>query len=868
MKRGLASLLLVLSFSFSASAQDLDGWEECDNGKPDVAISACERFLNSAKSDKARAQGHIQRGNAYSALGQVEKALTEYEAALKFEPENFTAMINRSAELIKTGRDDDALRQLDHATRLNPASALPFNNRSILYLKMDRPDEALAAANTAIELGPAVALAYNARSLAYQRLGQIREALIDIDRAITLEDKNEIFLERRAELYAMNRETDKAIADLTTLIEANPAATDYYNSRGVVRARAGAVEDALADFTTAIERKADSASLYNRGFVLEKAGKTSLALKDYDAALELDPDFAVVHAARGLLKLKLGQNDEALADLLAAEKYGPGQTTAFARLHADVTRMALNAVADAMAQLKHQRGSSDRYTVKNLYWTAISLVGPLPGENDVLDTDSKGTDAIAATSPAASATGTSASGAGSSPAPGGRTPGPGGQDAADAKTVSVAEQAATSIAGQAATPQAAKETVAVSRDPELENNCSLAGMSPCTARTYAIYAKELLEKGQRTGESQLDKAFEAANTAVGLAPHDSFTREVRAELYAAKGNADAAIADLTVASGIALSDPHPLNARGVVLARRGDFAAAMSDFEAALETEGGAYKYAHYNRGYINDRLGHNDEALQAYDEAVASDPEFFVALAARGILKEKMGKSGDARTDLEAAKKLRSNVRDVIGLKMANLVADAQHGPPGRTSFCNLDAAGIEVIGPLPEKEDMLQGEFFARNCKNGSGPSRESANTKQSAQREDAQEAAQPAPQPPTAEVTSKSPDAQLQSANRLASDDRNGRILSADEIFNLFNGNTSDGTMIAGGVYKEHYARGGDIRMRSHSGAWWLKKNQFCTSYEGMKTSCYDVRSLQHGRIVWEQEGTVLGSGRVLKGNPYKF
>lgn len=856
MKRGLASLLLVLSFSFSASAQDLDGWEECDNGKPDVAISACERVLNSAKTDSVRVQGHIQRGNAYSTLGQYQRALADYEAALKIEPENFTAMINRSAELIRMGRDGDALLQLDQATRLNPASALPFNNRAIVHLKMGKTAEALAAANTAIELDPAVALAYNARSLAYQRLGQIRDALIDIDRAIALEGKNEIFLERRAELYAMNRETDKAIADLTTLIEANPAETDYYNSRGVVRARAGAVEDALADFTAAIERKADSAALYNRGFILEKAGKTSLALKDYDAALELDPDFAVVHAARGLLKLKLGHKDEALTDLRTAERYGPEQTTEFARLHADVTRMALNAVADAMAQLQHQRGSSNRYTVKNLYWTGISLVGPLPGETDVRDADRKDADVAATTSLAASATGTSASGTANSPAPGGQGPGPEVRD--DAKTLSVA--------GQAPTPQAAEKTAAISREPELENNCRLAGMSPCTARTYAIFAKELLEKGQRTGESQLDKAFQAANTAVGLAPNDSFTREVRAELHAAKGDSDAAIADLTVASGIALSDPHPLNARGVVLARRGNFAAAMSDFEAALEIEGGAYKYAHYNRGYINEKLGHNDEALQAYDEAVSSDPEFFVALAARGILKEKMGRSEDARTDLEAAKKLRSNVRDVIGLKMANLVADAQHGPPGRTSFCNLDAAGIEVIGPLPEKEDMLQGEFFARSCKTPSGASSDSAG--RSAEREDAHAAAQPATQPPTAEATSRPSDAQLQTADRTPSDDRNGRILSADEVFNLFNGNTSDGTMIAGGIYREYYARGGDIRMKSHSGAWWLKENQFCTSYQGTKTSCFDVRSLQHGSIVWEQEGTVLGSGRVIKGNPYKF
>jgi hypothetical protein len=37
----------------------------------------------------------------------------------------------------------------------------------------------------------------------------------------------------------------------------------------------------------------------------------------------------------------------------------------------------------------------------------------------------------------------------------------------------------------------------------------------------------------------------------------------------------------------------------------------MADFDAALEVEGGAYKYARYNLGCVHEKLGHNNEALK-----------------------------------------------------------------------------------------------------------------------------------------------------------------------------------------------------------------------------------------------------------------
>lgn len=96
----------------------------------------------------------------------------------------------------------------------------------------------------------------------------------------------------------------------------------------------------------------------------------------------------------------------------------------------------------------------------------------------------------------------------------------------------------------------------------------------------------------------------------------------------ASADAQAAAVDTLIQAGL------DQLAAGDVKAARGSFVSVLAlDPDNAL---------GHYNLGVIAQQAGRNDEALNSYDAALASDPTFAAALFNKGILMEPI--------DLEAA--------------------------------------------------------------------------------------------------------------------------------------------------------------------------------------------------------------------------
>ncbi len=62
---------------------------------------------------------------------------------------------------------------------------------------------------------------------------------------------------------------------------------------------------------------------YNRGMELSRRGRTADAIADYDAALKLDPGFALALYQRGLLYQAQGQTVLADLDLMRARQLNP-----------------------------------------------------------------------------------------------------------------------------------------------------------------------------------------------------------------------------------------------------------------------------------------------------------------------------------------------------------------------------------------------------------------------------------------------------------------------------------------------------------------------------------------------------------------
>ena len=92
---------------------------------------------------------------------------------------------------------------------------------------------------------------------------------------------------------------------------------------------------------------------------------------------------------------------------------------------------------------------------------------------------------------------------------------------------------------------------------------------------------------------------------------------------------------------------------------------------------------------------------------------------------------------------------------------------------------------------------------------------------------------------------------------------------EITQALVGNTVEGTMLNGSTYKEFYARDGSIRTEDGAtGTWRFSGDQMCFNYGGDGENCLGV-ALSDRALGWlDENGTTVGAGEILRGNPNKF
>lgn len=157
--------------------------------------------------------------------------------------------------------------------------------------KNDAGDCALSACSEAVRLDPKSADAYYCRASMYRDKGERDNAIADMDEAIRLKTDQAQYYGTRALLYADTNAYDKAIADMSKKIEMlkDGATFNDYNSRGDYYYEFGKYEDALKDYNEAVRLKPDYPYNYSdRANAYEKLGKTDLAAADNKKFDELD----------------------------------------------------------------------------------------------------------------------------------------------------------------------------------------------------------------------------------------------------------------------------------------------------------------------------------------------------------------------------------------------------------------------------------------------------------------------------------------------------------------------------------------------------------------------------------------------------
>jgi len=288
----LAAFLLMGQSSRDPQALYKAGFDARVAGDYDAAIRLLSAAIDSGKlNDNDLATSYNNRGMAFAATDQPDKAVADYNAAIKIAPVYGPAYLNRGNVYYSQDKYDQALADFNIALKISPSYALAYNSRGGVYYSKGEFDAAIADFTAAIKYKPDYGNAYWNRGRSYSSKGNFKQALADFDEAIRFKPKESRIYVDRAMVRSALKDEAGAIADYTAAVEIDPQDAKIYNTRGDSYFTLGQIEKAVADYGTASRLAPTYPDPFtSRGRIeLFHQNRPSAAVEDLAAGVRLDP---------------------------------------------------------------------------------------------------------------------------------------------------------------------------------------------------------------------------------------------------------------------------------------------------------------------------------------------------------------------------------------------------------------------------------------------------------------------------------------------------------------------------------------------------------------------------------------------------
>ena len=101
---------------------------------------------------EALSENYVQRANVRASLGKYEKAITDYDTAIRLKPQHAEAYYNRGLAKANLGQYEAAIADFDAALDLNPQDAMAYTNRGEAKGHLEKHEEARTDLQRALEL--------------------------------------------------------------------------------------------------------------------------------------------------------------------------------------------------------------------------------------------------------------------------------------------------------------------------------------------------------------------------------------------------------------------------------------------------------------------------------------------------------------------------------------------------------------------------------------------------------------------------------------------------------------------------------------------------------------------------------------------
>ena len=145
-----------------------------------------KKEIRPKKKKDRKLKRHFTAGRKFYDKRMYNRALQEFDQAVKIDPSNFRAHYWRGRVYLKMGHYDKATVDFKMAVKLKPHYVRPYLNLGWLYYQKGKYEESIQYLNKAIELEPNNGWAYYTRGRSYFKKGDLQSALKDTKKSCFL----------------------------------------------------------------------------------------------------------------------------------------------------------------------------------------------------------------------------------------------------------------------------------------------------------------------------------------------------------------------------------------------------------------------------------------------------------------------------------------------------------------------------------------------------------------------------------------------------------------------------------------------------------------------------------------------------------
>ncbi len=214
------------------------------------------------------------------------------------------------------GKDSLAVEDYDAGLRYNPEDKYFLFYKAVAQTEMKKAKDAESTFARLLRIYPNFEEGYAARGRLRAAEGDTVGALADLDKAISI-SRNLInaFL-MRAQIESEQKRWEAALQDMDAAIRLQPQEADLYVNRAYLRYNLDDYFGAMSDYNYTLELEPyNSAALFNRALLRYEVKDLNRAADDFNAVLKYDPDNFHARYNLGLVNMERGRHKEAIADL-------------------------------------------------------------------------------------------------------------------------------------------------------------------------------------------------------------------------------------------------------------------------------------------------------------------------------------------------------------------------------------------------------------------------------------------------------------------------------------------------------------------------------------------------------------------------